>query len=218
MSYFKTFPSIQYQFPDDQIKFYKNLSIRPAVVQALKNDLSNLQVYDVEDGETPETIAFDVYKDQSLNWIIMLVNDVMNLYTDWPMSEAFLEDYLFEKYKNQTATDGTAQTLTKAETNEFIEFLGTPDNNYTSTISLSNGKSVTITPRHFVDANKTIFSFNSLGATADAYGRSIIRPTLTPISYRAHEINLNDEKRKIFIPSFKIANQMKRDLGAIVNA
>lgn len=218
MSYFKTFPSIQYQFPNDQIKFYKNLSIRPAIVQALKNDYTNLQVYNVEDGETPETIAFDVYKDQSLNWIIMLVNDVMNLYTDWPMSEAFLEDYLFEKYKKQTATDDTTQTLTRVETNEFIEFLGTPDNNYTSTISLSNGKSVTITPRHFVDANKTIFSFNSLSATTDAYGRSISRPTLTPISYRDHEINLNDEKRKIFIPSFKIANQMKRDLGAIVNA
>ena len=217
MAYFNNFPSVLYQFPDDSTKQYKNLSIRPAIVEKLRNDFTNLQVYNVEDGETPETIAFDVYNDENLNWIIMLTNDVLNLYTDWPMSEKILEDYLYEKYRVQTATDGSSQTLTNTEVLEYLDFVGLPENSYQSTIDRDNGTSVIIRPIHFVDTNKVIYSYDSIFVKTDAFGRTIDLPFVTPVSYRAHETNLNDEKRKIFIPTTKIANQMKKELGALVN-
>lgn len=220
MSYFKQFPYISYQFPDDQERLFKNLSIRPAVVDELLGDASNLQVYNVESGETPETIAFDVYGDEGLNWIIMLSNNIMNLYTDWPMSDEMLRDYMYEKYRTQFDSDGITRTLTDDQVYEFISFVGTPTNGYKSEIDLesgSNSPKVIIRPHHFVDENDNQYTYETISNRVDAFGRAIDLPNLTPISHEDYETTLNDLKRKIFIPSPLIANRMKRQLGKIVN-
>ena len=43
--------------------------------------------YDVKNGETPESIAFKLYGDSELHWIIMLVNDITDRYHQWSMSD-----------------------------------------------------------------------------------------------------------------------------------
>lgn len=221
MSYFNQFPYLQYEFPDGKDVYYKNISIRPAIVEALIGDLTNLEVYYVENGETPETIAFDVYEDPGMNWVIMLANNTLNLYKDWPLSEETLEDYVYEKYRIQKDTNGIKRTLTDLQVLEFLDFTGTPENGYASEINLhdsDNSPKVLITPHHFEDENGEEYSFNTFSTTKDAFGRVITdKPTLTPTSHYQYERSLNEEKRKIFIPSRDIANRMKRELGNLVN-
>lgn len=221
MSYFNNFPYVQYEFPNGQDSYYKNISIRPAIAEALKGDLTNLSVYYVEDGETPETIAFDVYGDPGMNWVIMLANDIMNLYTDWPVSEKTLEDVIYEKYRVQKDSDGIERTLTDLQVLEFLDFVGTPGNGYTSDINLydsDNSPKVIIKPHHFEDEDNEEYSYATFSATKDAFGRTITnKTTLTPVSHYEYERSLNEEKRKIFIPSANIANRMKRELGSLLN-
>ena len=221
MSYFKEFPLIQYEFPNGDTKIYKNLSIRPAFVDELKNDTTNLQAYTIQDGETPETIAFDVYQDESLNWVIMLMNDVMNLYTDWPQSERNLLDNLMKKYREVEDSDGVLRTLSDLEVTEYLEFVGSTSNNFRGAIELSdsdNGPKVMLKPHHFIDEDGTYYSYESHFVTTDVFGNTIDKPnTIIPISHKDYELSVNDGKREIFIPNPRLIGKIQRELGSLVN-
>ena len=68
-------------------------------VRALaKQNTYNFDVYDVQDGETPEMIAHKYYGDPELHWTILLANDIQDYYTDWPMGVARFEQFLTDKY------------------------------------------------------------------------------------------------------------------------
>lgn len=220
MSYFQNFPSVQYQFDDENIKLFKNISIRPAIrEELLLAEAEQLQPYYVQSGETPETVAYDYYNDVNMNWVIMLSNNIMNLYTDWPMSDGQLKSYMYDKYRVQPDSDGVERTLTDEQIYEFISFVGSPSNNYKGAIDLDseNGPKVVIRPHHFTDEDNNEYSVGSINATADAFGRTITTPTLTPVSHEDYEVGLNDEKRKIFIPSSQIARKMKKELSQLLN-
>jgi hypothetical protein len=54
--------------------------------------------YKVKEGETPEIIAHKMYGDSELHWIVMLVNNIVDRYHDWPMSTNQFNSYLNQKY------------------------------------------------------------------------------------------------------------------------
>lgn len=217
MAYFQEFPYVSYQFPNDNIVLFKNLSIRPVVIEAIKSEYDNLELYFVQDGETPETLAFDNYGDASLNWIIMLANNIINLYKDWPLPEDTLLKILYDDYRNQQDSDGNTVVLTDQEVYQFLEFVGSTSNDFKSTLVTSDGKKVSLRPHHFKDANDNIYSLDTLNATIDAFGRTITLPTLSPVSYYEYEIAKNDEKRQILIPPPETAKRMRKELGLLLN-
>ena len=216
MSYFKSFPFVQYTFPDNISRTYTNIALRPDLVKEIK-DPSQLEYYSVNDGETPETIAHNKYNDVTLNWIIMLANDIMNLYTDWPKSTEAQRDYLYSKYRVQKDTNGINRTLTDSQVLEFIEFAGTASNGYFSYIDIDSNTRVKIQPHHFLDSNGNIFTKDSGTNTKNAFGHTIDSPTLTPVSIFDWEDGLNDKKKNIFLPSYNVAARLKRELKAVMN-
>ena len=147
--YFSEFPYINYEFPDGMVRNYKNISIRPGIVQEVYGSASNIEEYTVQDGETPETIAYKIYSDVNLHWAIMLANNVMNIYTDWPMSSAQFQSHLQTKYTKQKNQNDSEVEMSETETNEFLEFTGSPSNNFQSI----NSKGVVLRPHHFEDKN-----------------------------------------------------------------
>lgn len=217
MSYFQPFPKVRYQFPNNDVVAYKDLSIRPAIVEQLIGGAANLETYDIKDGETPEIIAYKMYENVNFNWAIMLVNNIMNLYTDWPKTTQHFEDYMYDKYRFQKNNKGDSVTLTDSQVEEFTTFSGTPSNDYRSQIDLNDSEFVTITPHHFVDFDRNYYTYGSHTATEDAFGRPITGPELFPISIWAYEEGLNDEKRTIFLPSMSVVRRMDDELKALVN-
>lgn len=213
--YFKTFPYIEYQFPDDVIRVYKNLSIRPGLVKEIYGNSNNLQDYIIQDGQTPETIAFDVYEDVNMHWAVMLPNNILNLYTDWPMGTSQFDMYLFNKYKNQIDSDGNAVVMDETQTQEFVEFAGTTMNDFTS----MNSANVWMKPHHFVDDDGDTYSYDSVVVAnmTDAFGRTIVMPTVYPVSIYDYEFERNEQKRVIQLLAPSLANRMKRELQRIVN-
>ena len=41
--------------------------------------------YDVQDGDTPSILAYQVYGDANKHWVILLFNNIINPYYDWPL-------------------------------------------------------------------------------------------------------------------------------------
>ena len=54
--------------------------------------------YDVKEGETPEIIADKLYNDPQLHWIVLMLNNIVDRYHEWPMSGNQFLDYVNEKY------------------------------------------------------------------------------------------------------------------------
>lgn len=51
--------------------------------------------------ETPESLSKDLYGDVKYYWIILMINNIVNPYTDWVMDDETLRDYCMSKYGDE---------------------------------------------------------------------------------------------------------------------
>tara|TARA_Y100000817_G_C16762072_1_gene502121 strand:+ start:416 stop:958 length:543 start_codon:yes stop_codon:yes gene_type:complete len=106
--YFNVIPKIYYDSEGTKNpKIVTNLLRRVSVRAKVKTNTLLFDTYKVREGETPEIIAHKLYGDSELHWIVMLVNDVIDRYHDWPMSESQFNSYLNQKYVD---SDGNSNT------------------------------------------------------------------------------------------------------------
>lgn len=99
--YFNMFPQIAYDIKGDgEVKAVTNILKRLALRNELLNDYTIFDRYDVEEGETPESIADLVYGDVNLHWIVCYANNIVDRYHDWPMRSMQFLSYVNDKYSN----------------------------------------------------------------------------------------------------------------------
>jgi hypothetical protein len=58
--------------------------------------------YTVKEGEKPEDIAFNYYGTVDATWLVLLANNMVDPYTDWPMDYDRFVEYMIEKYGAQS--------------------------------------------------------------------------------------------------------------------
>jgi len=103
--YFKKFPQIVYDSDGTgQFKDVTNLLRRVAVRSQLKENAILFDTYDVIEGDTPESLAHKLYGDASRHWIILLMNNIIDRYHDWPMAGNQFLEYINDKYQNDDGT------------------------------------------------------------------------------------------------------------------
>ena len=95
------FPDIKYDAKGNgKETFMKDIFRRIKIKSNAKGNIVEFDYYDVQDGETPEIIAYKYYGDAQLHWTVLVVNDIIDYYSDWPMSMQTFEQYVNEKYDN----------------------------------------------------------------------------------------------------------------------
>jgi len=108
MSYFNKFPLSQYSFDNGTTsKVAIDILKRVGVKESIKKTTELFSGYEILDGETPEMVADKIYGDPSLHWIIMIMNDIVNPYYDWPVSTRVLN-----KRNSQVKYPGVSLMLT----------------------------------------------------------------------------------------------------------
>ena len=136
--YFDNFPTIVYDSENEGIyKDVKNLLRRVAIRAKVKSNTLLYDTYDVKNGETPESIAFKLYDDPELHWVIMLVNDITDRYHDWPMTEAQFLQFIQDKYDNVDGTHHYEISQSSGDTSIKIN-IGTDNTNYPSATLITN--------------------------------------------------------------------------------
>ncbi len=233
MAYFEDFRRIQYQFPDNVRRVMTDLSIRPKFREKVLENASNFEFYEVRDGDTPESLAKLTYDDVNMHWGIMLANEIVNIYEQWPKTSTQFEEYIYQKYKVQYDSDtGTNVTLTRIQVTEFVQFKGLSDSDNFGNLTYRGfvtGTGVRKQPKLLrakanlstygaIDSN-TIFdySIDTNISTEDAWGGSKGTETLTPVSIEQWEIEQNDLKRKIVLPKRTILNKVKNELEGLID-
>ena len=136
--YFKQFPTIPYDSKGtSEFKSVKNLLRRVGIRAKVKSNSMLYDTYDVKNGETPESIAFKLYGEAELHWIIMLVNDITDRYHDWPMTEAQFSQFVHDKYDNVDAVHHYEISQESGNTKKKID-IGTDNTDYPTATAITN--------------------------------------------------------------------------------
>jgi len=101
MSYFSNFPLVRYPFLQDgktRKKIALNIMKRVGIAAELKDATEAFFEYTVKDGETPEILADKLYNNPELHWLILIFNDVIHPYYNWPMDNFTFENWMEKTY------------------------------------------------------------------------------------------------------------------------
>jgi hypothetical protein len=85
---------------DENYKLLPDILKRVKQRSAIKSGQFIFDNYDVRDGEKPEDIAYKWFGDAQLHWVILMTNNVLDRYYDWPMNSVQLQEFLEDKYDN----------------------------------------------------------------------------------------------------------------------
>jgi hypothetical protein len=224
MKYFSNFPYILYTFPDGVERSINDISRTTEVSDDFFEYATNLETYTIKEGETPEIVAFKFYNDPGLHWMILKANRISNVYTQWPKTTDQFDTYLREKYGTQkTALNDSEVVLNDEDYQSFIEFVGLPDSDFASKIQIDSTDYITLRPHHFEDVDGTVYSYDSIISDSDfkdGFGNVYIRPSaldVTPVSIYDYEVDLNEAKKNILIPSSEFVDDFIKQLRDSVN-
>tara|TARA_B100001113_G_scaffold349263_1_gene344389 strand:- start:58 stop:924 length:867 start_codon:yes stop_codon:yes gene_type:complete len=153
----------------DPFSLAKNIFRRIKIREELDDVILGFQQYTVKNNQRPDEVALDAYGDMKLDWVVLLCNNIINLYDEWPMSEDELERYIDSEYEEE------ADSVHHWVTQEVKDTKGR--------VLLKAGREV---PENF--------TYRRLDGTYLPKD-TIIRP----ISVYDHETEKNDYKRNIYL-------------------
>ena len=176
--YFKTLPNLLYssRLPgssrsSEKIEV-KNFFRRAALREDLLDGLIFADFYEIEDGERPEMVAEKFYEDPELDWLVLTINNSINIKDQWPLDNNQLHRYMLEKYSSEEGIVGIHHYETREIRDEFDR------------IVLRKGM--------IVDSDFTITYTSGL--------TEVTKSAAGPVSNYDYEIRKNNAKRIIQIP------------------
>ena len=102
--YFNKFPKLLYDMKNDsQKKIIPDIFRRVKVRSKIKDNIALFDRYDVDEGDTPETVSYKLYGSTKYFYIVCLMNDVVNRFFDWPLDEFSFQKFVQDKYTNPGA-------------------------------------------------------------------------------------------------------------------
>ena len=195
-NYFKQIPDFQYvsRLPDATISDYinvKNLFKRGKLKENVASDATLFTKYKVEGDDRPDNVAFKVYDNENLDWLVMVCNNIMNLQSEWPLLQAEFDRHLIDTY-------GTYENLNSIHHYETIE--------------IKNSMGVKLVEQGLeVDSDYSITYYDSI--TEQEVTQTNI---VTPITNLEYETKLDDDKRNIFLLKPSYVNVVTDDMEEIM--
>jgi hypothetical protein len=100
--YFNSIPDFLY--PDfkeaGKYKLSKNIFRRIRIRDSFNAIYASSISYTIQDGETPDSIAFNEFGDGEWFWTILILNNITDMNTMWPMKSDELDRFIEKKYKD----------------------------------------------------------------------------------------------------------------------
>ena len=79
----------------------KNLFKRVKISEDLFNDLTYFTQYKIIGDERPDQVAYKIYGTQDYDWIVLLSNNIVNVQSEWPLSNESFNNYMIDKYGSE---------------------------------------------------------------------------------------------------------------------
>ena len=192
MNYFKKVPDFAYvsRLPNAKIGDYiivKNLFKRGAIEPDILENLAFHTKYEIKGDDRPDNVAFEVYGESGMDWLILLCNNIINIQTEWPMLQNDFDEFLLDKY-------GTYEKMNEAHHYESVEI-----KNADGVIMFPAGKRVDGSGKYPGDLSGTGAPKQSISFYDGANGQTTVDNITKEVTNLNYEINLNEDKRNIFL-------------------
>ena len=179
-NYFRNIPDFEYvnrtkdgQFISNytQVKnFFKKGKIREDLFQ----DLTVFEKYNVKGDDRPDNVANEIYGDPNLDWVVLLSNNIVNIYNEWPLNQQAFENYVLDKYGTVAKLD----EIHHYESNEVKDMSG-----------------IIIFPKGVrVSAAQSVSYYEQLSEEVIT-----VNPISNAVTNYQYEQKVNDDKRIIFL-------------------
>jgi len=97
--YFSNFPIIDYNLPPlGRTTTVTDVTKRFILRDFYRRNFLRFYQYDVIDGERPDNVAYKFYGESELDWIVLMPNEILDPYFQWPRSQLELNSYIRSKY------------------------------------------------------------------------------------------------------------------------
>ena len=196
-SYFRQVPNFEYvsRLPDAKIGDYtplKNLFKKGKLREDIFQDLAFFTKYQIKGNDRPDNVAFEVYQDSTLDWLVLLCNNIVNIQTEWPLPQQQFDEYMLEKYGNYDTLYGGIHHY---ETRE-----------------IKNSQGVTIVP-----AGLEVPSSYSVSYYDYFIDRQIDSGNIAvPVTNYEYEEKLENNKRNIYLLKSQYLNIVLNDMNEIM--
>ena len=193
-NYFRKIPDFEYvsRLKDQQgISDYirvKNLFKRVKIRDEIFQELTFFTKYQIIGDDRPDNVAYDVYNDETYDWIVLLSNNIINIQTEWPLTQNSFDRYLFDKYKDYNTLYNGIHHYESRE--------------------VKNSKGITMFPAGLnVPANYT-FSFYDWWADSQVDVGDIS----IPVTNYEYEEKIENDKRSIYVLKPSYTNLVMNDI------
>ena len=129
--YFSNYPKIAYDItgtnntnPDFTVAV--NLMVRNKIRDAVESDITIFYPYVVPEGMRQDVLAYQYYGDTQYTWSILLVNNIIDPYWEWPLSYKDFRGYIITKYGSVEKSQTTVHQYLK-QARARVETTGTSD-------------------------------------------------------------------------------------------
>ena len=122
-NYFKQLPDFDYvsRLPDAKISDYitvKNLFKRGELATDIFENLAFFTKYEIVGNDRPDNVAYDTYGDPEFDWVVLLSNNIINIQSEWPMTQNDFNRFLLDKYGTYDKINATHHYQTKEVKNQ----------------------------------------------------------------------------------------------------
>jgi hypothetical protein len=196
-SYFQRVPDFNYvsRLPDSKIGDYvrvKNLFKKGKIREDIFQNVAFFEKYKIVGDDRPDNVAFEVYDDSSLDWLVLLSNNILNIQSEWPLPQTDFDRFVLDKY-------GDYNTLYNGI-------------HHYETEEVKNTQGVTIVPAGLqVDSSYSVSYYDFFTDLQVTTGN-----LATPITNYEYEEKVENDKRNIFILKPRYLNIVFDDMEEIM--
>ena len=196
-SYFQRVPDLNYvsRLPDAKIGDYirvKNLFKKGKLREDIFQNVAFFEKYKIVGDDRPDNVAFEVYDDASLDWIVLLSNNVLNIQSEWPLPQTDFDRFVLDKYGDY---DTLYNGIHHYETEE-----------------VKNSQGVTIVPAGLqVDASYSVSYYDFFIEQQITTGNISI-----PVTNYEYEEKVENDKRNIYLLKPRFLNIVLDDMDDIM--
>ena len=201
-NYFSKVPDLEYvsRLPDSRIGDYvkvKNLFKGVRLREDILQDLTVFEKYQIIGNDRPDNVAYNFYGDSTLDWLVLKCNNIINIQSEWPMTQEDFDRYLINKYKTY---DDVYNGIHHYET-----------------IEIKNSKGVVMVPEGLQVPSDWTYTFfdSAMGqhlSSLKQYNDVQNNPVVSVTNYD-YETKIENEKRNIYLLKQGYINIVKDDLN-----
>ncbi len=197
-SYFRNIPDFDYvnrsdnnRSDGDYIKV-KNFFKKGKLREDIFRDLTFFTKFTIQGDDRPDNVAEQFYDDPNLDWIVLLSNNIINIQSEWPMSQTDFNTYVTEKYENEDTLYNGIHHYEANEVKTTNDVIIIP-----SGTRVSVGQSVS----YFDNGSQEQVTVTNIAL---------------PVTNFMHEQKINDDKRNIFLLKPRFLNLVFDDMEDIM--